>query len=544
MTEALPKGIVLHSESISSEIESFGGVDAEDLAKLWRVYTTNRSTMKEDEGRRLENLFWRIWSNRSILRTIQGTTLAGLFIHISEGESITKMGRGRLREISRSIPRIPSRRRPPAQSTASIQPQSFSATASFKSNQSVSRKPSGNAGRTPLPPPILKKPRQTTNGAQQTFGGSTTGATEEYTERSLSLSPSPVAGHEVLSGQSALEKPRRKKTTFATNVTSMEAKPVPLRKKSFQSPSDIAPTRHSPTAAASSRTISASPDLYGPSATPRQQTYPIPDESAISISPTLTSYVKPYPWLGPSILRPGPTSNPTSHPASTIAAKSIHEQQTQQKRSNSSPSSQQAQPSQASLVEKDFRARFVEKRLQESRNSSFTNLGSSLLMQGGDGRGNTSITAALGKLESPGDANPVIGFPAAGSLGKKSVGRGSSLHQHQQPQQQRQHHPSQSNGSKFVHENTAEEDEDEGEWEDVDSDDPANTVSPSSRSPLQPQPQLQSSFRQGIPTLGPSLTGQQSQLSELIERERKLSPTMQQKKGKHVMKNKTRKPEG
>lgn len=36
MTEALPKGIVLNSERISSEIESFGGVDAQDLAKLWR----------------------------------------------------------------------------------------------------------------------------------------------------------------------------------------------------------------------------------------------------------------------------------------------------------------------------------------------------------------------------------------------------------------------------------------------------------------------------------------------------------------------------
>lgn len=55
--------------------------------------------MKADAGRRLENLFWRIWSNNSILRTIKGTTLAGLFLHISEGESITGMARGRLREV-------------------------------------------------------------------------------------------------------------------------------------------------------------------------------------------------------------------------------------------------------------------------------------------------------------------------------------------------------------------------------------------------------------------------------------------------------------
>ncbi|OJD10664.1 hypothetical protein AJ78_08387 [Emergomyces pasteurianus Ep9510] len=529
MTEALPKGIVLHSERISSEIESFGGVDAEDLAKLWRVYTTNRSTMKEDEGRRLENLFWRIWSNETILRTIQGTTLAGLFIHISEGESITKMGRGRLREISQSIPRIPSRRRAPARSTASVQPQSLSTTTSLKSSQNLSRKPSGNAARTPLPPPILKKPRQTSNDAQKALGVSTTGTTEECTGRNLSLSLSPVAGHETLAGQLALERPRRKKTTFATDVTSMEAEPLPLRRKSSQSPSDLEPRRHSPTAA-SLRATRASSDLYGP-LVPRQQKCAIPDESAISISPTPTSYAKPYPWLGPSIHRPGPTSNPTSHPAATLAAKSFHEQQTQQKRSNSSPTSQQTQPSNASLVEKDFRARFVEKQLQESRNSSFTNLGSSLLARG-DGRGN-SIAAAVGKFELSGDAKPATttGFPAAGTLGESKEGR-SSLHLQ---------HPSRSNGSKVMDDNTTTTtttttttNDDEGEWEDIDSDDdPATTVSPSP-SPLLSQ--QKSPFHQGVPTLGPSLTGQQSQLSELIEREKMLGAMLQKKKkkGKHV----------
>ncbi len=41
--------------------------------------------MEDDEGARLENFFWRIWSNRSVLRSIRGNTLARLFITISQG---------------------------------------------------------------------------------------------------------------------------------------------------------------------------------------------------------------------------------------------------------------------------------------------------------------------------------------------------------------------------------------------------------------------------------------------------------------------------
>ncbi|OJD19461.1 hypothetical protein ACJ73_08639 [Blastomyces percursus] len=522
MTEALPKGIVLHSERISSEIESFGGVDAEDLAKLWRVYTTNRSTMKADEGRRLENLFWRIWSNNAILRTIQGTTLAGLFLHISEGESITRLGPARLREISTSIPRIQSRRRA-APSTASIQPQRFPTGASCKSTPNVSRKPSVNAARAPLPPPILKKPRQASNDAQRPPGVSTVGATERVTEINTSLSASPAAVLEARLGESVSEKPRRKKATFASNITSMEAEPVPMPKKLSQPPSDLPPARHSPTAC--SRGTRDSPDLYGPSA-PRRQIYPMPNESAISISPTPNPQARAYPWLGPGMQRPGPTSNPTSHPATAIAANPAYEQcAQQQKRSNNSPTSQPVQPSKVSLVEKDFRARFVEKRLQESRNSSFTNLSSSLLTQADIKASATTVasgnpdTVRSRKLQSSGDAEPVMDVQAARGRGKVKEGGGG----HSTVQKR---HPSRNNGTvtKPVGVDYVQvyvEDDEDGEWEDIDSDDdPLHSISPSTS-------QLQSPHQQGVPAARPSLGQQQSQLSEMIERERKLSATMQ-----------------
>lgn len=70
MTEALPKGIVLHSERISSEIESFGGVDAEDLAKLWRgkdiffVYALK----EEKSGREEQYIYIQIEERRKAMR--------------------------------------------------------------------------------------------------------------------------------------------------------------------------------------------------------------------------------------------------------------------------------------------------------------------------------------------------------------------------------------------------------------------------------------------------------------------------------------------
>ncbi|PGH07270.1 hypothetical protein GX51_01814 [Blastomyces parvus] len=561
MTEALPKGFVLHSARISSEIESFGGVDAEDLAKLWRVYTTNRSTLKADEGRRLENLFWRIWSNNAILRAIQGTTLAGLFLHISEGESIARMDRGRLRQISPSIPRIPPRRRAAAPSTAGAEPQKLLPPGtSRKSSLNVSRKPSVSATRAPLPPPILKKPRQPSNDAQRLPGAiSTTGASDRVTGSYISLSPSPAAVLEGPLGESASDKPRRKKATFASNITSMEAEPVPNRKKQLsQPPADLSPANHSPTAACA-RDTRASPGLYGPP-TPRRQIYPIiPNESAISISPTPTlthtPHAKPYPWLGPAVQRPGPgqagpTSNPTSHPttsSSTTAAKPAHEQHAQQqKRSNSSPTPQPAQPSKVSLVEKDFRARFVEKRLQESRNSSFTNLGSSLLtltraeVKAGGGtsgtgtaavvQGNRGDAVRLRDGLSSGDAE--LGRGVGKVKGPAGAGAGGG---HSSAQKQQKQHPPRNNGTNatvvdYVHGHDEDEDDGDGdgEWEDIDSDDPAYSISPAqsqSQSQSRSPPQLQPPYQQGAPTSTsrPSIGQQQSQLSEMIERERKVS---------------------
>ena len=52
------------------------------------VYTTNKNLFANDVGKRLENLFWRIWGTERIRDSITGTQLARLFNSISEGDVI------------------------------------------------------------------------------------------------------------------------------------------------------------------------------------------------------------------------------------------------------------------------------------------------------------------------------------------------------------------------------------------------------------------------------------------------------------------------
>ncbi|KAK2795207.1 hypothetical protein FQN52_006137 [Onygenales sp. PD_12] len=515
MTDALPRGIVLNTESISSQIENIGGVDVEDVAKLWRVYTANRSTMREDEGRRLENLFWRIWSSGRISRTIQGSTLASLFLHISEGESITRTGLGRLREISLSIPRIPPSRRSPASSTTgSQQPQGSTRTTSFpSSSRNVSRKPSANAPRV-LPPPILKKPRQPSNDSQNATRANTAEIPGEMGMITyISAPPSP--GQETPTGESASERPRKKKTTFAKDLTLMEsADGAPVKRRASQQSSTLSSVRHSPVSALSSGFLD-SPDIYGP--TSKRPKTPLPDESAISISPTPT-YTNPSPWLSSTSNRTDPTLGPTTHPAVNITTPRLSDAQqiaqqlnrSQEIPASRSPTKQETQeyhqPSTASLVEKGFRTRFVEKKLQESRTSSLTNLGSSLLTRGGDPSSAAKTPANTemmsqggGPTSSPGT---IKGFTITGSQERESQ---ISTIQGQQKQPTSQYNTTT---------NEKEEREEEIENEDAASD---RTAIKKVSQPPSPQP---------LPSLG----SQQSQLSELIERERRFSAAMQKYK--------------
>ncbi|KAM5468658.1 hypothetical protein MferCBS49748_003416 [Microsporum ferrugineum] len=224
MTEALPHGIVFNTHSIRSELNHDSHVEVEDVARLWRVYTTNKTTLEKDAGRRLENLFWRIWSNGQISCTIRGYTLASLFIQISEREYTTEEWLRKERELAglkpraiphgfyvdNSLPKLPSFQGPSRSNSSRLTP-------------------SGSSVKTQLPPSILKKPRPPSD-EQLTDSASKEGVTASHSGDSL-------CQHSDLSRPGSI---RRKKTAFASNLTSsLEvdpgspqrriAKPFPVR---------------------------------------------------------------------------------------------------------------------------------------------------------------------------------------------------------------------------------------------------------------------------------------------------------------------------
>lgn len=141
------------------------------------VYTTNKTILADDVGRRLENFFWRIWSNGRISSNIRGSQVALLFISISEGAEIrttpTQSPRSRrsyLEEEHRH-----RRRSPPPFSNAPAPSLIFSAASDIEESlrsarlatqentpSKAPRKLSSSQerrGDTRRPPPILKKPR-------------------------------------------------------------------------------------------------------------------------------------------------------------------------------------------------------------------------------------------------------------------------------------------------------------------------------------------------------------------------------------------------
>ncbi|KAL8835725.1 MAG: hypothetical protein Q9176_006734 [Flavoplaca citrina] len=133
------------------------------------AYHTNRAVFAEDVGRRLENLFWRIWSSHRLLHNITGTLVAAIFSKISEGGYIrttpTQSPRSsrtlgtlsgarqfeRSENLSKPVPSMPS-------GSESHLPQDDDAGDDAEETETES-KMAGRKRIPPRPPPILKKPK-------------------------------------------------------------------------------------------------------------------------------------------------------------------------------------------------------------------------------------------------------------------------------------------------------------------------------------------------------------------------------------------------
>ncbi|KAK6532762.1 hypothetical protein TWF281_006939 [Arthrobotrys megalospora] len=100
MNHGLPQ-IVDNRRSLTDDIRKIDRVQVEELTRLWKVYTTNKNIIAT--GRRLENLFWRIWGSTRIQENISGSTVAKIFLMIDQGEEAIANNAYKIPPPSKSI---------------------------------------------------------------------------------------------------------------------------------------------------------------------------------------------------------------------------------------------------------------------------------------------------------------------------------------------------------------------------------------------------------------------------------------------------------
>ncbi|OWP00483.1 hypothetical protein B2J93_339 [Marssonina coronariae] len=231
MALILPKGIVVNSDQINENINRIAAkpLDQEDIARVWKVYTTTKRRLLDPTAERLENYWWRIWySDRKYL---DATTIARQFAHISDGPTFVPL-RGPPNRVEGATPNTRIQHGPGASSAAAPQQPSTGTTTAISSS-TTSRAPA------PMPYPILKKTRgPSTSGPRPTARFISPHESEHEGETS-SLSPN---SHVVVQPPSPdlrdakTEKkgggtPSKKKAGFSA---SKKKRPVIVRRQSSQ----------------------------------------------------------------------------------------------------------------------------------------------------------------------------------------------------------------------------------------------------------------------------------------------------------------------
>ncbi|KAI9757448.1 MAG: hypothetical protein M4579_003464 [Chaenotheca gracillima] len=255
MTTNLPSGFVTTTDSIAPEIKSFDHVEVEDIARLWKAYSSNRNLLPNDAGRRLENIFWRIWGCRRIHETISGAELARLFMIISEDRGIirtTPVQSPRARHRRPEFPAIISspHHEAAAQSRCPATPIPSLDTPKAHPLPSTSSPERLRSG--PLPP-ILKNTSQPqpSSYSQPTLSMRRTGSNESGSsaERKISFvaprpptpphshrnQPAAPLGENGKDGGNNHTKRKKKTTTFAAGSGVSRRRPFVMRRKSSQS---------------------------------------------------------------------------------------------------------------------------------------------------------------------------------------------------------------------------------------------------------------------------------------------------------------------
>ncbi|KAL1970985.1 hypothetical protein VTN77DRAFT_2819 [Rasamsonia byssochlamydoides] len=370
MTQDLPAGLVTTTGKIRSELDGLGDVAVEDIAQLWRVYTTHSSVQRDGAGARLENLFWRIWGSTRLRETLTGSTLAALFMDISEDRP--------LRTTPRQSPQAALKK------TSRVSPEPLNnltlptkAVSNYNDAENFPSAAHSVQTRTPLPS-ILKKPNaekpSATPGEPSSFKTTRILVPESAIQKDKAmLAPTMGAPATVVAATSRdpAQKQGRKKPTFIANTPALsKRRPVLIKRKSAQT---------SPTAEVSEDSLLASEAATTKENAPVQKTVIQEewDNGAQGLSWQSLSYLRSDDGNNNQTTSTSSAASRLSPPPIGFTASSVHRHRSPDRPSSTEEAADQQSSTSPSLVDRDFRTRFVERRRQEA--SSLTNPSSSYL---------------------------------------------------------------------------------------------------------------------------------------------------------------------
>ncbi|KAI9045330.1 GATA-like domain-containing protein [Aspergillus affinis] len=329
--DELPKGLVSTTEQVPATLGDVTAVDIGDIVQLWKAYSANASVHEGDIGHRLENFFWRIWSSDDLCRSMHGSRLAKLFLRISEASP-----------LSLATPKPTTTKAPKERLHTNLTP-------------TEDKSPSSNgSNRTPMPPPILKKSSTSHGETQKTTRLLLTGIGGQSITRKPSTPPAPVPP------------PNRKAYFVASKGKTTKRRPVLMRRKSSQTSSGTTTRAHSPqriptplTSTSPVQMSESSSDSTGEEE-PAVEEPPDPREDTKTIT-KLNELPVSFVANLQEILTPSQGTKSTPPKWGFVTSDDF----THYNINFLSAENYAPQPSSSSLVDKDFRMRFAERRRQE-----------------------------------------------------------------------------------------------------------------------------------------------------------------------------------
>ncbi|OKL61031.1 hypothetical protein UA08_03835 [Talaromyces atroroseus] len=358
MAREFPADVVRTTDRFAAELGQVNGINVDDIARLWRAYTTQQTVVQDVVVSRLENFFWRIWSNVALQQNLTGITLATLFMAIHENSSL-HIDAHRHQSLSEIQP--PSVIMAEASLTITTNPQSDEQKESPKKES-----------KNPLPP-ILKKSTEGKKSQPPTAPSSFKTTRIVVPEKQTQKATKDTAVENGKATAITAQKPARKKAAFVANrATSSRRRGVLIRRKSTQT----SPVQ-SPAVERSEESLEE--EFIMPKDEQVEETAQKSESFSVPKGPEFSWRSLSYLKVDENKTAPPPpehkaTGSGTSPPPTNFSLSSVrHHRSPESVQASYQETTRSVAKSNKPLVDQDFRTHFVQRKRQESAHGTNNN---------------------------------------------------------------------------------------------------------------------------------------------------------------------------